>query len=90
MRTVPSVLTCCAWMMDTSGVRAGSRTTSSSSPPNGFSCTTTFLHGTPSRPRSSSGKPDFCTTSVPSPDLLGMNGTFREPARKRRLIMLLV
>ena len=31
MRTVPSVLTCWAWMIETSGVSAGRRTTSSSS-----------------------------------------------------------
>ncbi len=90
MRTVPSVLTCCAWMIETSGVRAGRRTTSSSSWPKGSSMTMTFSQGTPSSQRSSGGKPVFSTTSVPRPDLLGMNGTPRAPARKRRLIMLLV
>ncbi len=90
MRTVPSVLTCWAWMIETSGVRAGRRTTSSSPSANGFSMTTTLCEGTPSVPRSSGGKPSRAITSVPSPDLLGMKGTPRAPARKRRLIMLLV
>ena len=90
MRTVPSVLTCWAWMTETSGVSAGRRTTSSSSWPKGSSMTMTFSQGTPSSPRSSGGKPLFSTTSVPSPDLLGMNGMFSAPARNRRLIMLLV
>ena len=90
MRTVPSVLTCWAWMMETSGVSAGRSTTSSSAWPKGSSMTMTFSHGTPSSPRSSGGKPSFSTTSVPRPDLLGMNGTLSAPARNRRLIMLLV
>ena len=47
MRTVPSVLTCWAWMMETSGVSAGRRTTSSSSWPKGSSMTMTFSQGMP-------------------------------------------
>ena len=57
MRTVPSVLTCCAWMMETSGVSAGRSTTSSSSCAEGVVDDDDLLAGMPCSQRSSGGKP---------------------------------
>ena len=73
MTTFPNSSAFCAWMMDTSGVSAGSSTTGSP----GFHGLSIISNGLPL------SKLFLFRMSVPSRLLDGMKGSPRDPARKR-------